>query len=68
MNDSINCEIRFISISLGIINELLRTNTTNNVHIAIKYIDELQRHGCKIRLIDGNVSLVDYQPCLQSKL
>lgn len=61
-------EIRYICISLGIINELLRTDISTNVHIAIKYIDELQKHGCKIRLIDGTVTLIDFQPCLKSKL
>ena len=45
-------EFRFIAICLGMINELLRTNNNDDVSMAIRYMNELQKHGCKLRLIE----------------
>jgi hypothetical protein len=63
-------DLQFIAISLGLINELLKSNNTLNNKIAIKYMDEMQKYGCKLRIIDGNVEIIDYTPkdILYSKL
>ena len=55
-------DITLIAVSLGLINELLQTQKSHNVSLANKYMDILQYEGCKLRLIDGVVSLIDYNP------
>ena len=55
-------EIQFIATNLGMINELLETQESRNVAIAQKYLNILQDSGCKLRLIDGYIRLVDYNP------
>ena len=55
-------DITLIAVSLGLINELLQTQKAHNVSLANKYMDILQHEGCKLRLIDGVVSLIDYNP------
>lgn len=55
-------EIQLIAFNLGMINELLETKESRNVAIAQKYLNILQDSGCKLRLIDGYIRLVDYNP------
>lgn len=55
-------DINLIAISLGLINELLETNEDKYVSLARKYMNELQDKGCKLRLIDGYIRLIDYNP------
>ena len=55
-------EIQLIAFNLGMINELLETKESRNIAIAQKYLNILQDNGCKLRLIDGYIRLVDYNP------
>ena len=55
-------ELQFIATTLSIINDLIETKDTNNIHIAHKYMNMLQDDGCKLRIIDGYIRLVDYNP------
>lgn len=55
-------EIQFIALNLGIINELLESKNSHNIAIAQKYMNILQDNGCKLRLIDGYIRLIDYNP------
>lgn len=57
-----NPNLQFIAISLGLINELLSTNNKENCQIAIKYMNEMQKYGCKLRIIDGKIQIIDYKP------
>lgn len=60
IDDSHN--LMLIAINLGIINDLIQTKIETNHRIAIKYMNELQKYGCKLRVIQGNVQLVEYTP------
>ena len=55
-------EIQFIAVNLGIINEILESKSSHNIAIAQKYMNILQDNGCKLRLIDGHIRLIDYNP------
>lgn len=55
-------DVTLIAVSLGIINELLQTGEPKNVSLASKYMDILQNEGVELRLIDGVVSLIGYNP------
>lgn len=57
-------DLRYISIILGMINELLRNNYTEPdvTTIILKYMNELQKEGCKLRMTDGYIRLIDYHP------
>lgn len=55
-------DITLIAVSLGMINELLQTGEAKNISLASKYMDILQNEGVKLRLIDGVVSLIGYNP------
>ena len=55
-------EIQCIAITLGLVNELFETKVSKNVSIAQKYMNILQDNGCKLRLIDGYIRLIDYNP------
>lgn len=63
-----NSNLHFISMVLGMVNELFQTKNDENIAIARKYLNMLQDNGCKIRLIDGSIVLVDYQPKRISRL
>ena len=63
-----NSNLHFISMILGMVNELFQTKNDESIAIARKYLNMLQDNGCKIRLIDGSIVLVDYKPMRISRL
>ena len=63
-----NHDYQFISILLGIINELINEDTLFSKSMAYKYMNILHNIGCKLRKIDGEIYLVDYTPKILSRL
>ena len=62
-------EIEYIAITLGMINDILRScDDHEQKMIATRYMNKLQDYGCKLRLVEGNVVLIDYNPMILSRL
>ena len=55
-------EIRYVSLCLKMINDLLHTHQESNIILAMKYMNTLQEWGCVLRLIDGNIVLIAFRP------
>lgn len=61
-------ELFYISIILEEINNLIKNNTAKDRNKAYKYMNYLQDSGCKLRKIQGIITLVDYNHTIRSKL
>ena len=62
-------ELEYIALTLGMINDILR-NCDDHKHkiIATRYMNKLQDYGCRLRLVEGNIVLIDYNPMILSRL
>jgi hypothetical protein len=61
-------ELFYISIILEMINDIIDSNSIENKNKAYKYMNYLQDSGCKLRKVQGIITLVDYNQAMTSKL
>ena len=61
-------ELFYISIILETINNLIDSDKIDDRNKAYKYMNYLQDSGCKLRKVQGIITLVDYNHAMTSKL
>ena len=65
---NIEKDLYYISIILSLINKLLQSNNIEDKIFVIKHMERLEKCGCVLRKIQGEICLINYNPHILSRL
>lgn len=61
-------DLYYISIILSLINKLIESDNDHDKLFVIKHMERLEKCGCVLRKIQGEICLINYNPHILSRL